>query len=350
MIEPFSAELTSNYSNGYFPDRVGSSLQWGSNIREMVRGRENLTHKCSGTTSNKIGSIFLYQTEKGESHTLSDKQQDSLVLPFENGGNKEQTYDQIEQRYLALSSKLQYGYDIRIPAFNTEYSSRQRKKPDSSEWLLHPKVFQAVSQLLGSPPIYLFASRLCHQLPQYIAWHPDPCSQGTDAMIQNWNIGLPYAFPPFSMISRVLLKIKQECVPLLILIAPVWSTQPWYPELLNLCVREPVLLPQGQEILISPKNIVHPLMGENSLTLAAWLVSGQPFCVKEFQRTLLTLSQIPDEKVHSLIMSQPGENGLAGGLNEKLMTLLFNDGNEYRTINLQRSAISASMNILIVCL
>ena len=29
---------------------------------------------------------------------------------------------------------------------------------------------------------------------------------------------------------------------------------------------------QGQEILKSPKNIVHPLMLENSLTLAAWLV------------------------------------------------------------------------------
>ena len=40
---------------------------------------------------------------------------------------------------------------------------------------------------------------------------------------------------PFSMISRVLLKITQECVPLLILIAPVWSTQLWFPELLKLC-------------------------------------------------------------------------------------------------------------------
>ena len=94
-------------------------------------------------------------------------------------------------------------------------------------------------------------------------------------MIENWNIGLTYAFPTFSMISRVLLKIKQKYVPLMILIAPVWSTQPWYPELLKLCVREAVLLPQGQEILISPKNIVHPLMVENSLTLAAWLVSGK---------------------------------------------------------------------------
>ena len=55
----------------------------------------------------------------------------------------------------------------------------------------------------------LFASRLCHQLPQYIVWYPDPYSQRTDAMTQNWNVGHPYAFPPFSMISRVLLKIKQ---------------------------------------------------------------------------------------------------------------------------------------------
>ena len=85
-------------------------------------------------------------------------------------------------------------------------------------------------------------------------------------------MGLPYAFPLFSMISRVLLKIKQECHPLLILIAPIWSTQPWYPELSDLCVKEAVLLRQGKEILITPKSIVHPLMVDNSLTLAAWLV------------------------------------------------------------------------------
>ena len=138
-------------------------------------------------------------------------------------------------------------------------------------------------------------------------------------MIHNWNIGLHYTFPPFSMISRVLLKIKKECFFLLILIVPAWSTQPCYPELLNICFREPVLLPQGKEILISPKDIAHPLMVENALTLAALLVSGRPFCVKEFQKTLLTLSQIPDEKAHSLIMSQPEENGLAGVLYEKLI-------------------------------
>ena len=40
-------------------------------------------------------------------------------------GNKERTYDQTEQRVLVLSSKSQYVYHSRIPAFSTEYSSKQ---------------------------------------------------------------------------------------------------------------------------------------------------------------------------------------------------------------------------------
>ena len=56
-----------------------------------------------------------------------------------------------------------------------------------------------VFRLLGSQAVDLFASRLSYQLSQYIVWNPDPYSQGTDAMIQNWNIGIPYAFSPFSI-------------------------------------------------------------------------------------------------------------------------------------------------------
>ena len=99
-------------------------------------------------------------------------------------------------------------------------------------------------------------------------------------------------------LSGVLLKIKQECVPLLILIKPFWSTQLWYPELLNLCVKKQVLLPQGKEILISPESIVHP-------DTSGLVGSGKPFHVKKFQKTLHTLSQTPDEKANSLILSQP---------------------------------------------
>ena len=108
---------------------MGSSLQWSSNIRAMVRGREILTHKCAGTTSNKTGSLFLHQREKGESHTLSDRQQGSLFLPLENGGNKERIYDQIEQRDLALSSQSQYGYHSKyLPSVLKTVADRESRK------------------------------------------------------------------------------------------------------------------------------------------------------------------------------------------------------------------------------
>ena len=126
-----------------------------------------------------------------------------------------------------LNHDMSIATEYLTSVLNTVAYRESRKKNRLFRVLLHPKVFQVVFQLVDSLTIDLFASRLYNQLPQYIAWHPDPYSQGTDAMMQNWNIGLPCVFPPFSMVSRVLLKIIQECVPLLILTAPVWSSQPW---------------------------------------------------------------------------------------------------------------------------
>ena len=96
----FSVEPTSDFSNRYFPDMVGRSLQRGSNIRAMVRRGENLIQKSVATTCNKIGSIFLHQMEKKESHTLQNTQQGSLDLPLEDERNKKQPYDQIKQKDL----------------------------------------------------------------------------------------------------------------------------------------------------------------------------------------------------------------------------------------------------------
>ena len=79
---------------------VGRSIQRGSNIRAMVRGGENLIQKSVATTCNKIGSIFLPQMEKKESHTLQNTQKGSLDLPLENERNKEQPYDKIKQKDL----------------------------------------------------------------------------------------------------------------------------------------------------------------------------------------------------------------------------------------------------------
>ena len=134
------------------------------------------------------------------------------------------------------------------PVLNTVADREsKRKKLDSSEWLLHPKVFQVVFQL-------------CHQLPQHIAWHPDSYSQETDAMIQIWNIGLSYAFPLFIMISRVLLKIKQKCIPLLILTVSVWSS-PTVPRTLKPLCQETSTAAPGKRNSDKPKKYCPPCDG-----------------------------------------------------------------------------------------
>ena len=140
----FSVEPTNDYSSRYFPDRVGSSAQQGSNIRAMFRGRENLSHKYTGTISNKIVSIFLHQREKSEGHALSDTQRCSLVLSFKNGGNKERTYEYIKQRDLALSSKSQNVYHNKYmpSALNTVADMDSRKNQTTKSDAFIPKFFK----------------------------------------------------------------------------------------------------------------------------------------------------------------------------------------------------------------
>ena len=120
------------------------------------------------------------------------------------------------------------------------------------------------------------------------------------------------------MISRVLLKIKQECVPLLILIAPVWSTMG--PRTLKpLCQGTSAATP-GTRNSDSPKNIVHSVTVENSLTLAAWVGFRKIlFCegISENASHIITNSRRKDTL--SSYESAWSENELAGAV------ILFRD-------------------------
>ena len=93
---------------------------------------------------------------------------------------------------------------------------------DKSDRKLSPEVFAKIRQKIGTPNTDLFASRMSHQLPVYMAWKPDPGSQATNVMYQPWAKMFPYAFPPFSLIPRVLSKLKKEGVTM-ILVAPTWQ-------------------------------------------------------------------------------------------------------------------------------
>ena len=62
-----------------------------------------------------------------------------------------------------------------------------------------------------------------------------------------------YAFPPFSLINRVLQKIEQDQSQGIIIV-PMWNSQVWFPRLLHLLIDFPVTLPKGPRTLLLPFN------------------------------------------------------------------------------------------------
>ena len=70
-----------------------------------------------------------------------------------------------------------------------------------------------------------------------------------DAFTIVWKEDLHCAFPPFSLIQAVIRKLEDDEAEL-ILILPNWPTACWFPQMLNLLVAVPVLLPKGRSLLL----------------------------------------------------------------------------------------------------
>ena len=78
---------------------------------------------------------------------------------------------------------------------------------------------------------------------------------------------------------------------------------------------------QPDTLLQGPKGQKHPLQEDSKLQLVAWKVSGKLWKVREYQNSLPHLSQIPENQGQYLITNRPGQSGLAGAVNGRLMPL-----------------------------
>ena len=153
-----------------------------------------------------------------------------------------------------------------------------------TEWSLLPQVARSLFHLIDRPHVDLFASHANHQLPIYCARGPDPNAWKIDALSVEWDGLLAYAFPPISLVSRVLTKIEQEDCRVL-LIAPFWPRQPWFPRLIRLLVHRPVILPGRADLLYQPSSgMAHSAPGD--LHLTCWVLSRDPSAQQAFRNGL----------------------------------------------------------------
>ena len=183
------------------------------------------------------------------------------------------------------------------------------------EWSLDDKVFHRIISQTFVPEIDLFASRLNAKTAKFISWHPDPGAMAYDAFSISWSNMSCYAFPPFSLLPRVLAKILNDEASVL-LIAPVWPTQSWYPLLLQLLIDLPIRLPRQDNLLLLPHSQEqHPL--RNKLDLAAWTLSGKLSRTRDFLKNQLTSSVLHGQLALRNSTKECGTSGLAGVIKNK---------------------------------
>ena len=157
---------------------------------------------------------------------------------------------------------------------NVLADSLSRPGPLLTEWSLDEGVFSRLLDLVPLLSIDLFATCMNFRLPAYVSPFPDLSAVAVDALSIPWDFqGIPYAFPPWKMLQSVLTKIREDRVPLVLVVAPNWPRQSWFHDLLQLSVTNALLLPPIANLLtqghwVAPKAV--------SRDLHAWMLSGSP--------------------------------------------------------------------------
>ena len=142
----------------------------------------------------------------------------------------------------------------------------------STEWSLHPQVFKQVCQKWFTPHVDLFATHLNHKLPLYVSPIPDPRAWDIDALNIDWTNLTTYAYPPTTLLHKVIQKIRQ-CHCLIIVIAPGWPGMPWFWGIVQLSTEIPLQLPVSTTLLKqSHKYVFHN--NPQQLNLHAWCLGA----------------------------------------------------------------------------
>ena len=148
-------------------------------------------------------------------------------------------------------------------------------KTINTEWSVHPQVIKDIWKMWYIPDVDLFATLYNNKLPTYVSPFPDPKALATDAMTMDWTGRKVYAFPPFAILKKVIAKLEQSPTCEMILIAPYWPNQSWYPVIRLLSQEPPYRLPQFDHLLKQPIQQVYHRDLE-TLNLHAWRLSVTP--------------------------------------------------------------------------
>jgi hypothetical protein len=160
-----------------------------------------------------------------------------------------------------------------VPSQFNPADAPSRRMVTQLEWSISTTFFQYLETTWGHHYIDLFATAANAKVHRYISWKQEEAAWSQDAFNSCWsNMSRVYACPPWSLISKVLQKIKQDKVKATV-ITPFWTSALWYPMITAMSVDKPLRIPRNQ-VLSAPGNSPHILEKNPMWSLSAWNVDG----------------------------------------------------------------------------
>lgn len=215
------------------------------------------------------------------------------------------------QRCIHLSAEHLPGTE------NTQADKASRIFDVNTEWQLSQIVFDKIVHVFGPFDIDLFASRLNAKCQCYCSWKPDPSAFFIDAFSACWkDYSKPYIFSPFSVIMKCLQKVCLDQAQV-VLIAPLWITQPWFPKMMRMLIESPIVLPLDVLSLPFKKEAVHKQ--HKNLRLIACHLSGNSIESNNFRSKLQMLCVPPGEEPPNFNMKYILRSGLISVVEGRLI-------------------------------
>ena len=319
--------------------------------RQVVAGGSTGTHQYSRTQSGIFCSQVVLERQNKPSDLLKIGQHYGGSVLEQHGGHTLSSAFSTDSRDLGMvrkekrissrptySRSKQYGSRCRVPS----YEGLERLEAEV-------RCDPPINNRMPNRPICITPVPPARQICQ-LETGPQRIIHG--CLYNQLEQHDRYAFPPFNLIHAVLRKARAENATL-VLVAPLWSAQPWWPLLIGMLIDYPVYLGNNKEHLtdLSNPGAFHPLFP--TLKLAVWKISGDSSRQLAFQTQLSNSCQTalrPQPPNHTTAHGLSGVAGVINGkvihcpINEILIFLAekYSEGKEYRTINVFRSAISST--------
>ncbi|XP_068136523.1 tyrosine-protein kinase RYK isoform X1 [Hyperolius riggenbachi] len=264
-----------------------SQTGWGAHVNKVqVQGLWN--HSMAEQSSNFRELMAVKMAIMSTMHLLESchvqvQSDNSTVVSYLNrqGGTRSkrllfltlEILEIAEHNFLSLTAVHLKG------ELNVLADQLSRVQTTNTEWSLNQKLFELIVSKWGQPHIDLFANRSNRKCKQFYSLNVMDKPMAIDALAQNWDQSILYAFPPLNLIPIVLQKLlRSQCQ--MILIAPNWPRRSWYPLLLSMLATQPWEIPVSEDMILVQGQAVVNL---ERWKLTAWFLKGQSLRVKDCQ-------------------------------------------------------------------